>query len=420
MRVKIFYGWWVVLSCFSISFLVSGIIFYGFTAFFEPLVQEFGWSHTQISFASSLRGLEMGFLAPLVGFLADRFGSRRLMLSGMIILGAGLILLSYTQSLIMFYAAMILIAFGAGGCTGVVTMTAVSQWFRKNIGKALAIMTSGFGASGLLLPVIVGLIGAYGWRNAVIILGFATWIIGIPLSLVIRDSPEKYGDMIDGIPLPPRTGTAIGSKSPEDVPKKSYRAVLKDRSFLFLNLAEAIRFMVLASVIVHIMPHLSVIGISRSRGGFIAASIPLLSIIGRLVFGWMGDRFDKRHVMMLAYFLMALGMFALAFTHWSVMFFFFLFFFPLGFGGLTVLRGTIVLEYYDKRNFGSMMGIMMGFSAIGGIIGPTLTGWVFDISNDYHFVWVGFGAMLFICILLIIKFRPKTLSTATTIQQTEA
>ena len=158
MRLKIFYGWWIVLACFSIGFLVSGFVFYGFTAFFEPLVREFGWSHTQVSFASSLRGLEMGILAPLIGFLADRWGSRRLMLSGMIVLGAGLILLSYTQSLSMFYGAMILIAFGAGGCTSVVTMTAVSQWFRKNIGKALAIMTSGFGASGLLLPLIVALI----------------------------------------------------------------------------------------------------------------------------------------------------------------------------------------------------------------------------------------------------------------------
>jgi OFA family oxalate/formate antiporter-like MFS transporter len=420
MRVKIFYGWWIVLSCFSISFLVSGIIFYGFTAFFEPLVREFGWSHAQVSFASSLRGLEMGILAPLIGLLVDRFGSRRLMLSGMIILGAGLILLSYTQSLTMFYAAMIFIAFGAGGCTGVVTMTAVSQWFRRNIGKALAIMTSGFGASGLLLPVIVGLIDVYGWRDAVIILGLIVWVIGIPLSLVIRDSPGKYGDMLDGIPLPQGAGTAVCSESPEDAPKKSYRAVLKDRPFLFLNLAEAIRFMVLASVIVHIMPHLSMTGISRSHAGFIAASIPLLSIIGRFVFGWFGDRFDKRHVTMLAYFLMALGMFALAFTHWSGMFFLFLFllFFPLGFGGLTVLRGTILLEYYDKRNFGSMLGIMMGSSAFGGIIGPTFTGWIFDISRDYHFVWMGFSAMLIICILLIVKFRPEKTSTATTIQQT--
>jgi MFS family permease len=417
MRLKIFYGWLIVLACFSIGFLVSGFVFYGFTAFFEPLVREFGWSHTQVSFASSLRGLEMGILAPLIGFLADRFGSRRLMLSGMIILGVGLILLSYTQSLSMFYGAMILIAFGAGGCTSVVTMTAVSQWFRKNIGKALAVMTSGFGASGLLLPVIVGLIDAYGWRTAVVVLGLAIWVIGIPLALVIRDSPEKYGEMPDGIPPPPGADCPDSS---EDTPKKSYRAILKDKPFLYLNLAEAIRFMALTSVVVHIMPHLSTIGVSRSRAGFIAASIPLLSVIGRFVFGWLGDIFDKRRVTMLAFLLMAIGMLALAFIHWPGMLLLFLLLFSFGFGGITVLRGTIIREYYDKRVFGSMMGIMMGFAASGGIIGPTFTGWVFDISRDYHFVWMGFGAMLFIAILLIVNFRPKDPSTGKALRQMEA
>jgi len=68
MRPKIFYGWWIVGACFFIAFYVSSVIFFGFTVFFEPLVQEFGWSYTQVSFASSLRGLEMGILSPVVGF----------------------------------------------------------------------------------------------------------------------------------------------------------------------------------------------------------------------------------------------------------------------------------------------------------------------------------------------------------------
>lgn len=249
------------------------------------------------------------------------------------------------------------------------------------------------------------MIDAYGWRTAVVVLGLAIWVIGIPLSLVIRDSPEKYGDMPDGILF--LQGDSVCPDSHGNTPKKSYRAILKDRPFMYLNLAETIRFMALTSVVVHIMPHLSMIGITRSRAGFIAASIPLLSIIGRFVFGWLGDFFDKRHITMLAFLLMALGMLALAFIHWPGMLLLFLLLFSFGFGGITVLRGTIIREYYDKRIFGSMMGIMMGFAAAGGIIGPTFTGWVFDISQDYHFVWMGFGAMLFLAILFIVNFRPK-------------
>ena len=117
MIKKIIYGWWIVLACSFIGLYVGGVVHFGFTAFFEPIREEFGWSYTQISFAASLRGLEMGIFSPVVGFLVDRFGPRKLMLWGIITVGFGLILLSLTHSLAMFYAAFLLIAFGASGCT---------------------------------------------------------------------------------------------------------------------------------------------------------------------------------------------------------------------------------------------------------------------------------------------------------------
>ena len=115
MMKKIFYGWWIVLACSLICLYGGGIVFFGFTAFFDPIREEFGWSYTQISLAASLRGLEAGVFAPLIGFLVDRFGPRKLMLWGTIIVGFGLILLSLTQSLAIFYASVMLIGFGAGG-----------------------------------------------------------------------------------------------------------------------------------------------------------------------------------------------------------------------------------------------------------------------------------------------------------------
>jgi len=157
MFKKVFYGWWIVLACFFISLYVGAVVFFGVTAFVSPLREEFGWSYTQISFAASLRGLEMGIFAPIVGFLVDRFGSKKLLLAGTITTGLGLLFLSRTQSLAMFYASFLLLAFGSGGCTSVVTMTAVANWFHKNIGIAFGVMASGFGASGLLVPLIVEL-----------------------------------------------------------------------------------------------------------------------------------------------------------------------------------------------------------------------------------------------------------------------
>ncbi|MBW1613931.1 MAG: MFS transporter [Deltaproteobacteria bacterium] len=124
-------------------FYGGGVVFYGFTAFIEPIREEFGWSYTQISFAASLRGLEMGLFATVVGFLADRLGSRTLIFWGTIIIDLGLFLLSRTQSLAIFYSSFLLVSFGAGGCTIVATMSVVANWFKRKVGIALGVMMCG-------------------------------------------------------------------------------------------------------------------------------------------------------------------------------------------------------------------------------------------------------------------------------------
>ena len=109
---RVFYGWWVVFACFVIALYMSGVVFYGFTAIFEPIADEFGWSYTQISIAASIRGLEAGLLAPFVGLLVDRWGPRRLIFGGVVFIGLGLMLLSQSTSLGVFYAAFILMSLG--------------------------------------------------------------------------------------------------------------------------------------------------------------------------------------------------------------------------------------------------------------------------------------------------------------------
>jgi len=402
---KIFYGWWIVFACFLIGFYVAGIIFYGFTAFIEPLVQEFGWSYAKVSFAASLRGLEMGILAPLVGIWVDRVGSRKLLLLGVLVLGTGTILLGFTQSLVMFYGAFLLIAFGAGGCTSVVTMTAVANWFEKNVSKAMGIMASGFGASGLIVPLIVWLIGTYGWRAASVILGIGMWVIGIPITFVIKNSPEEYGYVPDGI-----TQKDV-EKLPENSQEKGeikFKAAIKTRSYVFVNLAEIIRMMTLSAVVTHIMPYLSSIGMSRTTASLAAAGIPLLSILGRFGFGWLGDLIEKKYVMAFAYCLMSLGTLAFSYVEVNGFLYIFLFLFPVGFGGLAVLRSAILREYYGRRSFGKLMGIIMGFAAMGGIIGPTVAGWAFDTSGSYVNTWRALCALTGFAVLLIVFIQPKS------------
>jgi MFS family permease len=403
MMTRVFYGWWIVLACFFISLYVGATVFFGLTAFVSPIKETFGWSYTQISFAVSLRGLEMGIFAPIVGFLVDRFGSRKLLFAGAIMSGFGLISLSMTKSLAMFYASFLILAFGAGGCTSVVTMTVVANWFKKKVGIAFGIMASGFGASGLLVPLIVGLIGRYDWRVTLVILGLGMWVVGIPLSLVVRNKPEQYGQVPDG-------HVSENQRSDKDIASNGialgFKAVLKHRTFLYLNITEIIRMMSVTSVVIHVMPYLSSVGISRYTAGLIAAAIPLVSILGRFGLGWLGDFFDKRYVLAAAFLLMGSGVLAFCYMHVLWIALLFLLLFPPGFGGSMVLRGAILREYFGTASFGKMLGIIMGSASIGGIIGPTFAGWVFDTMADYRFVWLVLCVLNVLAVVLISRIKP--------------
>jgi MFS family permease len=138
-----------------------------------------------------------------------------------------------------------------------------------------------------------------------------------------------------------------------------------------------------------------------------AAGIPLLSITGRFGFGWLGDIFEKKYVMAISFSLMALGMLTLCYIQLTGMIYIFLFFFSNGFGGIAVLRGAFLREYYGRYNFGKLLGIMMGFGACGGIIGPTTAGWVFDRMGSYYFVWLFFSALIGLAVILILKIESK-------------
>lgn len=404
MKKEIFYGWWIVLAGFIISLYVGSVVFFGFTAFIEPIRREFGWNYTQISLAASLRGLEMGIFAPLVGFLADRFGSRKLILCGTITVGAGLILLSTTQSLAMFYGSFILLGFGAGGCAGVVLSTVVANWFKKKVGIALGVMVSGFGASGLIVPLIVRLIDLYQWRTTLIILGLGMWAIGVPLSFVIRNRPEQFGYLLDGgvsACAAPNIETEI------EVEKIGFKEALREKAFFYLAFADGMRMLTVMAVITHVMPYLNNIGIPRSTAGVVAGAIPLVSIIGRLGMGKLADIFDKRYVMALALMCMGLGTLVFSYVHVKPVIFIpiFLLLFSPGFGGMMVLRGALLREYFGRDIFGKLIGFTMGSAAIGGIIGPTLAGLIFDALGSYQFVWLAFCAPVGLAIVLILKIR---------------
>ncbi len=398
---RLFYGWWIVAAGFTIAFYVGGVVFYGFTAIFEPIASEMGWSYAQISLAASLRGLEMGLLAPLAGIMTDRWGPRRIIMAGAVFTSGGLFLLSQTSSLAMFYTAFALLAIGMSACTITVLLTAVASWFRARAGLASGITICGFGFSGLIVPVIVRLVDVYDWRTAVALLGGGVLLVVLPLSLVFRHRPEQYGYHLDGRKTSATRATSSQPSTPEVNirPGQAYRSI----TFWRISFTYMCHMMFVSSVITHVMPYLSSIGVARSQASLVAMAIPVISIGGRISFGWLADKSDRRRVTAAAYFLITLGLLSFAYFTSAYVWLIvpFLLLFGIGYGGSNALRPSLVTSYFGRKNFGSIFGLLVGVNTVGGIIGPPVAGWVFDTWGSYQAIWFVYAGLALLAILSI-------------------
>jgi len=401
---RTFYGWWIVIACFFISLYTGGVVFFGFTAFFEPLADKFHWSYAQISFAASLRGMEAGLIAPLIGVLVDRWGSRRLLVAGTIISTLGLLLLSRTTSLSMFYGACLLLAVGMSICSSTVLMTAIANWFRKKIGIATGIMVSGYGFSGLLVPVTVRLIDTYDWQKAMTILAIGMLALCLPLSLVVRHKPEQYGWQPDGEAEGTLTSSTNSVQANATEVNLGTRQALKSRAFWHIALSLLCQAIVVSAVVTHIMPYLTSIHVNRANSSLIVSALSLVSIVGRLGLGWLGDRFDKRRVMASAFAMLCGGLLCFGFASPEAVWLLtpFLILFGIGYGGNNTLRASVLREFFGRGSFGAIHGFVLGMIALGSVVGPPLAGWVFDRWGSYQPIWVAFAGLAVVAVLAAI------------------
>ncbi|MFC1989148.1 MFS transporter [Chloroflexota bacterium] len=411
MREKrIFYGWWILLATSLIHFYGGGVFIFGFTAFFNPLVREFRWSYAATLIAASFRSLEGGIAAPIVGFLTDRFGARGLILIGGIAAGTGYMLLSRINSLWSFYAAFIFLSIGVSMMFPLPGWTAVTHWFSRKRGMAIGILMASVGVSGVLIPVINWLIAQYGWRATFVIAGIGMWIIGIPLSFVVRHRPEKYGYLPDGEKnLMKQTGTQAQQKQShlsEEITGYGFRQVIRMRAYWILTLVATASSAAIHAVTVHVMPSLISVQIPRDVAATIAASMVVVSIAGRLGFGWLGDRIDKRYLLASALLMQALGLIIFAYTRSVAYAIAFLVLYGPGFGGVITLRVTIQGEYFGRKAFGSVQGLMMAIHVVGTMLSPTFAGLIYDIQGSYQWAWLVLAIIVFAAIPLVLLLRP--------------
>jgi len=399
-KSRIFYGWWIVGALFFITAYASGVIFYGFTALLEPLINEFGWSYAQVSVAASLRGLETGLLVPLVGFLIDRFGPRKLIFTGAIIIGLGLFFFSQVTSLWMFYAAFAIMSTGMSTCSGVLPMAVVGNWFKRRVSVATGIAVSGSASGGLLVPLLTKGIEVFQWRTTMILLAIGVLVIVLPLSFVVRHKPELYGYLPDGDAAEPVNEDDTKPIKPS-VEGIGVKQAMRTRVFWQLTTIFTFHALAVISVVTHIMPYLSSVDISKTVSSFAVSGIALAGITGRFSFGFLGDRFSRRMILAVAMGLTMLSLLLLSsignFGTWMVVPSIILF--GIGFGGAVPVTSTSILDYFGRKNLGSILGIIMGIMMLGGMVGAPVTGWVYDTFRNYQGAWFTYAGILGIALI---------------------
>jgi MFS family permease len=415
LKVKLFYGWYIVAAGLLLSVLFSAIFIYGFTAFVNPIMATFGWSYAQISLASSLRGLETGAFNPIWGIAVDRWPAKKLMLFGMIVTALGVFVLSRSVNLAMYYVGSLILGMGSSLATGVLPTTVVARWFKRGIGKANGVLSMGMGIGGVATPIVVALVDRFSWQTTLMFAAIGFLVLGVPLSFVFRNKPQDYGLLPDGTAW----DTLIGSG-----PSRNYdfgtqvRDALKMRAFWHIGLVIMFQFAIFGVLSVYMIPYLTSLGRGRETGGIVVMLYTLVSLAFRIPIGMLSDRFRKSFVIAFTVGLMGTGvgllwLFDEHSPFWLVVLFAVAY--GLGVSGINPLRPPIIAEYFGTKNFGTIFGLSSIFNTVAMVAAAPVAGWVVDTYSDYKSVLLVLAslAVLGVILMLTIPVAPIRASPAT-------
>lgn len=409
---KVFHGWWMVASGFLLMMYTTGVGFFGFTSFVDPIADAIaGGSRAAIAGAVSIQRAESGILSPVLGFLVDKVNPRLILIVGFLIGGAGFILVGQVQTVLQFYLAYFLLSLGLGAGSFLIVSTAVSNWFVRLRGLALGFLFLGPSFAGFLVIGIVWSIEALGWRDTLVIIGIGMWIFCVPLALVMRRPPEEYGLLPDG-------DTPVSADDEETSPGEGVqpaegsiplRAVLRSRAYWQYVILLSIQQAGFSALVVFQIPALKTFGLSTTTAGVVVFAWAVGGIPGRLGAGYLSDIMDKRLVLSGAFILQLVGIVLFLTTTSFTQALFYGVIHGAGWGATTPARLSLQGEYWGRSIFGRLMGLQMGASAVGGIASPVIVGLMFDRTGDYHLPLAIFLLPLVVTIVLTLTLkRPQS------------
>src|SRR4029079_770843 len=196
---RVFYGWYMVGAAVGLQFLQAGLMSQAFGAYLAVLTEEQNWSKTALSGAAALQQMEVAILGPVLGWLLDRFGPKIFVRMGVVVFGSGLCLLSQVHTLPQFYGAFIVIALGTSLSGFFPLNVALIHWFERKRARALSAMSIGLAFGGIMVPLVAQSLTSFGWARPALASGILGISVGLPLAMVIRNSPHEIGEVPDGV-----------------------------------------------------------------------------------------------------------------------------------------------------------------------------------------------------------------------------
>ena len=400
--MKIFYGWRITAAACSIQFILSSLLTQSFGVYVAVLADDEGWSKTALSGAAAMQSVEAAIIGPLLGWMIDRFGSQKMIRTGILFFGFGFLIFSQITTLTGFYISSVLMAIGASMSGYFPLSVSLIQWFDRYRARALSIMSLGIAMGGLLVPMIALSIQHYGWRTTALASGIIAFVIGFPLAGIIKSRPEDVGLTADGEPHPSKTETTHANVNIEKKIEFTTQQALRTRAFWFLALGHGFALAIVTAVNVHAITHMKEsLGYSVSQASLAILLMTIAQIAGVLFGAAVGDRFEKRKVSAACMLLHAIGLLLLTYaTH------------PIEIAAFAIIHGAawglrgpfmqaIRADYFGRNAIGMILGLSAVIVALGQVAGPLVAGVLADVTGDYKTgftvlsIMVGLGSPLF-------------------------
>src|ERR1700728_2584180 len=294
-----YYGWRVGVAAFLGVMAGFGSLFvYTFSVFVKPLAAEFGWSREAISSGFAIAAVTLGFISPLLGQWIDRFGPRRIILICMTIFGCAIASLSLLRfGLWQFYVTCFVLGIVGNGAAHLAYSRSISTWFQRRLGTALAFVMVGAGLGAMILPVVAQfIISRSGWRAAYASLGGLALLLGLPFSW-------RYI----------REREVVGNKSaPVAHSGMTWQQGLRSSAFWIVTAILFVSSISMNGAITHLSALLTDRGLTAGNAALCASILGGSSLLGRIVVGWLLDRFFGPRVALAINLITALGIFLLA------------------------------------------------------------------------------------------------------------